>query len=310
MKIRRIGSEPIITQDMSASIGNNINGPSLIKVPEWIENPLGKYYLYFAHHRGRFIRLAYADSVTGPWKIYEPGVLRVEDYDFLSHEEETGVGHVASPDIFIDDAGKRLVMFFHSVKAGGAMKDQVTYAAVSNDGINFTAHPDVIGNFYFRVFQHQGWYYALATPAPRSDIGVCTYRSRNLLSGWEQGENIFSDMDVRHSAVKVCGDKLVVLMSLRGTAPESILGAVVDLSAGWGRWECSKPQLLLQPEMVWEGAELEITPSKFGPADPFERHLRDPYIFTDSGHDYVLYSAAGENSIALAELIMDKGDLV
>ena len=30
----------------------NINGPSVISVPDWVENPLGKYYLYFAHHRG------------------------------------------------------------------------------------------------------------------------------------------------------------------------------------------------------------------------------------------------------------------
>ena len=27
---------------------SNINGPSLVRVPEWVENPLGKYYLYFA----------------------------------------------------------------------------------------------------------------------------------------------------------------------------------------------------------------------------------------------------------------------
>ncbi|NET62179.1 MAG: hypothetical protein F6K47_40550, partial [Symploca sp. SIO2E6] len=34
--------------------GSNINGPSLIRVPEWIENPLGRYYLYFAHHQGKY----------------------------------------------------------------------------------------------------------------------------------------------------------------------------------------------------------------------------------------------------------------
>ena len=31
--------------------GNNINGPSLIKVPDWIINPLGKYYLYVSQSR-------------------------------------------------------------------------------------------------------------------------------------------------------------------------------------------------------------------------------------------------------------------
>jgi hypothetical protein len=42
-------------------MGDNINGPAAIRVPEWIENPLGNYYLYFAHHQGTYIRLAYAD---------------------------------------------------------------------------------------------------------------------------------------------------------------------------------------------------------------------------------------------------------
>jgi hypothetical protein len=43
----------------------NINGPSLVHVPAWIERPLGKYYLYFAHHGGKDIRLAYADILAG-----------------------------------------------------------------------------------------------------------------------------------------------------------------------------------------------------------------------------------------------------
>ena len=28
--------------------GENINGPSLIKVPDWIKSPLARYYLYFS----------------------------------------------------------------------------------------------------------------------------------------------------------------------------------------------------------------------------------------------------------------------
>ncbi|MFV1980611.1 MAG: hypothetical protein ACC655_05595, partial [Rhodothermia bacterium] len=41
----------------------NVNGPSVIRVPDWINSPLGRYYLYFAHHRGSFIRMAYADDL-------------------------------------------------------------------------------------------------------------------------------------------------------------------------------------------------------------------------------------------------------
>ena len=77
----RFKQNPIISTQMGHGIGENINGPSLIKVPTWLHNPLGKYYLYFAHHTGTFIRLAYADKLQGPWSIYEPGTLKLNDDD-------------------------------------------------------------------------------------------------------------------------------------------------------------------------------------------------------------------------------------
>ena len=44
---------PIVTPDMlPGDDGANINGPSLIKVPDWVSDRLGAYYLYFAHHTG------------------------------------------------------------------------------------------------------------------------------------------------------------------------------------------------------------------------------------------------------------------
>ena len=47
--------------------GENINGPSLIKVPKWINNPLCRYYLYFSHHKGKYIRMAFSNSIEGPY---------------------------------------------------------------------------------------------------------------------------------------------------------------------------------------------------------------------------------------------------
>ena len=81
--VRRFDTNPIISPNMNSRIGTNINGPSLIRVPQWIGTPLGRYYLYFADHKGRSISLAYADQLKGPWKIYEPGSLRLEDSHFL-----------------------------------------------------------------------------------------------------------------------------------------------------------------------------------------------------------------------------------
>src|SRR5580698_7012803 len=80
--VLRFPENPLITQEMSPALGDDINGPSVIRAPSWIEHPLGRYYLYFAHHKGAFIRMAYADNLKGPWKIYAPGVLDVKDSAF------------------------------------------------------------------------------------------------------------------------------------------------------------------------------------------------------------------------------------
>jgi hypothetical protein len=79
----RFSQNPLITVDSSRSLGGNVNGPTVIRVPDWIDRPLGRYYMYFANHMGTFIRLAYADALTGPWKIYEPGVLQARDTAFF-----------------------------------------------------------------------------------------------------------------------------------------------------------------------------------------------------------------------------------
>src|SRR5690348_9296238 len=75
----RFRENPLITVNTSPSLGDNVNGPSIIRVPDWVQRPLGRYYMYFAHHKGQYIRMAYSDSLHGPWKIYEPGVLKVSD---------------------------------------------------------------------------------------------------------------------------------------------------------------------------------------------------------------------------------------
>jgi len=93
MKVRRFATNPIISPNMDDRMGDNINGPSTIRVPGWVKNPLGKYYLYFAHHQGTYIRLAFADELDGPWRLYTPGVLDLSD----SHFEN----HIASPDVHV-----------------------------------------------------------------------------------------------------------------------------------------------------------------------------------------------------------------
>ena len=143
ISINRIGDGPIIYPELDSSIGNNIQGPSAIRVPDWVENPLGNYYLYFADHKGSYIRLAYANRIEGPWRIHKPGALRIEDSHFLTkpplvsekqtkqirdyakrnkikfaHDivKEVTAPHIASPDVLVDEENKRIVMFFHGLE--------------------------------------------------------------------------------------------------------------------------------------------------------------------------------------------------
>ncbi|MDX1576500.1 MAG: hypothetical protein R3285_09920, partial [Kiloniellales bacterium] len=89
---RRLLSHPIIRPRMDARMGDNINGPSLLKVPPWIERPLGRYYLYFADHKGDYIRLAYADRLEGPWTVYGPGTLQLAESHFRTERASVPEG--------------------------------------------------------------------------------------------------------------------------------------------------------------------------------------------------------------------------
>ena len=115
----RLRQNPLISVDTSSSLGGNVNGPTVIRVPDWIDRPLGRYYMYFANHMGEFVRLAYADTLTGPWRVYEPGVLHVRNTAFFRPQPdpketlEDFYTHVASPEIYVDTARKRVVMWIH-----------------------------------------------------------------------------------------------------------------------------------------------------------------------------------------------------
>lgn len=284
----RFKQNPIIHPQLGA-IGDNINGPSLIRAPKWLPKPLGRYYLYFADHNGKYIRLAYANRLEGPWSVYEPGTLKLD--------ETVCNGHIASPDVHVDEVKRELRMYFHGpVKA---VNRQVTLVATSKDGIQFTPSKEILGDSYFRVFRWNGYYYAMAR------LGVL-YRSRDGLTNFEHGGNPFEGGSrrsmVRHVALKLDGDVLSVFYSNIGDSPESILMSRIDLKKDWKGWAASEPVTILKPEMGYEGADLPDAPSKEGAARGKVRQLRDPAIFREGGKTYLLYSVAGESGIAIAEL--------
>ncbi len=297
--VERFEGNPILHPRMpglEGEDGRNINGPSLIRAPDWIEDPLGRYYLYFAHHHGKYIRLAHSDSLEGPWTVHEGGVLPLEEtpsYDASRRD------HVASPDVHVDGEERRIRMYYHAdPRPGLDVPYQMTYVALSGDGLEFESLEEPLGLFYFRVFERDGWHYAFAKFI--NDGGVL-YRSRDGLTGWEQGPRILPR--VRHMALWEHDDKLYAFFSRGLDAPEHILvSRVENLDDDWHEWRFTKPQSVLKPEREYEGAGEPVEPSRWGATYEFVHQLRDPAIYKEDGRLYLLYSAAGENSIALAEL--------
>ena len=115
----RFRENPLITLRSSPIVGDNANGPTVIRVPSWVARPLGRYYMYFAHHSGTFIRLAYADSLHGPWKVHDGAVLPVDWTAFFRPQPDPvnsppGVyTHLASPEIYVDESRQRLILWVH-----------------------------------------------------------------------------------------------------------------------------------------------------------------------------------------------------
>ena len=110
----------------------------------------------------------------------------------------------------VDEERREVRMYYHGWVAE---RVQQTKVAVSTDGVRFEAFPESLGRPYFRVWRYGGYYYAIGMP------GVL-YRSRDGLTGFEQGPKLFGD-NMRHS----CGGRrsatsLRVFYTNAGDSPE------------------------------------------------------------------------------------------
>jgi len=290
--------QPIITEAMFEAAGatqkngagmtegENINGPSVIRVPDWIApedrtDPCAVYYLYFAHHRGDYIRMAWAEYIEGPWRLYNVGTETDVPLDSrgvlsLSSSDDIEIGngiiisnHIASPDVFADDVNKRIVMYFHApTRQDGSSKGQSSFVATSSYGLNFNNDPNedgikrikkvILGGSYFRVFEHAGNMYAL-------DNGADLYRAPDANDPWappdgfDFGDDLWdkssndpfaddlaeADFDgtLRHTAVRLIADTLQVFYTRKyDDRPERILMSTIDLSVGdYDLWDSSYP---------------------------------------------------------------------
>ncbi len=324
MQVRatRLPQNPLITVNSSPTLGDNVNGPTLVRMPSWVARPMGRYYMYFAHHTGAHIRLAYADAIEGPWKIYEPGVLNVRDTAFYRpqpdppNSPEGFYTHVASPDIYVDEADHKIVMWFHGWWTAGNMwpltsvaaarawaRDrgygQFTQVAESTDGVHFTVHAPVTKESYLRVFREAGRFYGLAR------LGILS-RATNPLEAFELGPNPFRDTAyagrVRHVALLRQAGTMHVFFSGIGDAPEHIMASTIELTGDWSTWKASAPIDVLTPETPYECPDLPSVPSEAGEIEGRAKQMRDPAIFQDGRRTWLLYTICGEQGIAGAEI--------
>ncbi|HRE82224.1 MAG TPA: hypothetical protein PLN52_14340 [Opitutaceae bacterium] len=321
IRAERVMDRPLITPSMlPGEEGESINGPSLIRVPDWVANPLGRYYLYFAHHDGKYIRFAYADEIAGPWTLVPGGLLPVG-------EQKAVRGHIASPEAVIDETTKQIFLFTHGPNRQGA-GPQISTVAVSTDGRTFRDLGNVVGPAYLRVFNFQGTWYALNGSGvlhrtqelgkPFTPVGqIIGQDILDALDPWLRGEpgaepaerrpkNGDGRYGIRHVGTDVKGDRLYVYFSCLQHRPERIIATTIELRGPPETWRARGAIEVLQPERPWEGSDLPLAYSRGGSTIKYGynrvRELRDPGVYREGEEAWLLYSTAGEYGLGLAKL--------
>ncbi|MEP5340179.1 MAG: DNRLRE domain-containing protein [Algibacter sp.] len=343
--IRLNNGDPIIEPSMFSNYvdannlgdGADINGPSLIRIPDWIPtnqraDVSALYYLYFAHHSGDYIRMAWAANIEGPYTLYndfttpgDRGVLDNNESDIiLNNNIYIEENHLASPDVIIDDVNQRIIMYFHSGSSyyvnNVEQNDQVTWVSTSPYGLEFYNGIESVhlGSSYFRVFEYDGDLYAL-------DNGGKTNKALDGANPWaipsghdfttqlwdRASDNGFGDdipvptgdLRVRHTGVRVVGDQLHAFYSRRGDLQERIQLSTIDMTVDWESWDPTYPPIdILTPNPGWEGGNLTMDNSKTSDAINVNQ-LRDPDIFEDTdGQLYLIYTGSGEGGLGIAKL--------
>ena len=344
---------PIISREHFKQLGvekegRNINGPSVIRIPEWIppEERVAReasYYMYFAHHRGRYIRLAWAEKIEGPWQLYntgkniadgQRGVLDIGSDGILPLENGLSITHhIASPDVHVDNENRRIVMYFHGkIEFKGEKKssNQVSFFAASPQGLDFSSGilPVPLSGHYLRVFEYKGalqglknnhYYLPHSTENPWSipagfnllndrlwkhkEAEFLKFPTMNIESGDIPSSKSAS---VRHLALYRSGSTLNIFFTMKGHSPERMFVTRVDLERDC--LPCAEagtlPVEVLRPEELWEGSAVPPVPSTGGLEKQLANALRDPFVFEDGDNLYLFYVGGGEQAIGVAQLTM------
>ncbi len=350
IEIRRLnGGEPIVSlasfrqAGYPEKEGENINGPCLIRLPDWLPrekraDKRANYYLYFGHHHGLYIRLAWSERVAGPFYLVDREVGKSaftlgeldsgkKDIRRVLSEEISMRGHVSSPIVVVDHEKRLFKMYCHAYGVWNRTNEklgQKTFWATSSDGLSFheSIAPVMLGISYFSPFQVRGRWYAFANggwlyeaPASGETVVPLGFDYRNDL--WQVRKDFFGEalesysrqkgeklFGVRHVGQFVEGTTVYAFFSSRKDTPERIYCAKIDAGdPDFRRWNVSDLTLVMQAEREWEGGDIPVKESVGGSAKEPLNEVRDPFVFCDrDGKRYLLYCAGGERAIGIASL--------
>ncbi len=345
----RIGTRPILDAATSDALAadatrdgySNLNFPTLIRVPDWVDGPLGRYYLYFSHHKGDRIRLAYSDDVRGPWTVHNNGVLAISESGFPSEPVAPARPNQALEEL-LDAFSLHVVRDYLILNHQATVTDEALRRergiAAGQAGMPHIASPDIfIDDMQRKIYMYyhgleygtrqlsriavsdDGLSFAvLPGTIPSLYLRAFEFRGAHYLLGmpgvlfrsdspagpFEPRDRILFEPRMRHAGLWRDGDMLYVVWSRVGEAPERLLLSEIDLSStDWADWRATEGRELLRAELPWEGSDLPAWRSIRGELPVEENELRDPYVFIDrDGRRYLLYVGRGEKAIGIADL--------
>lgn len=340
--VERLAGQPIIAEVAAEHGYYNVCCPSVIEVPDWVRGRLGRYYLYFSHHKGSYIRMAYSDSPLGPWSLYEEGVFSLGDSGLPVSLDQVAAGEsrisYTLRTLPLPLARDILVSTWWSKRVSAAERKKRGMSAAATT-VPHIASPEVVADrasrqlvlFYHGLDHHGRQSSRIATSSngleftglEREVAGAylrhfehrgthyllgmagALYRSESVTGPYELRSSLLFAPDMRHPGLWLEDGVLYVFWSRLGDAPERILLSEIDVSAlDWRSWRATEAVEMLRPEDDWEGARLPIHKSIRGELDLPSHELRDPFLFRDSdGAFYLFYVGGGERGIGAARLV-------
>lgn len=302
----RAGDEPLLDLDAIRWPAKRptIMFPTVVEAPAWITAPLDRLYMYYASHHGTGLGLATAPEPEGPWTVREP-IFMLDDAPMIA-------GHVSSPDVLIDEAARRVYLYYHGSNADGP--GQVMGCAVGYDGVHFEVENrdplirpseregawDSHSTAYLRPFRVGGRIFGAYMGNGGASVPGVAYNCQGLLRSrdyvhWERvrEEPLLAPDErddwgtIRHCGVLVRDESTLEVYYSTRTGPELerevLRMARVDASVPAEQWQAEKLGTVLEPELPWEGDD-----------------LRDPYPFEWRGRLYLFYAGGLEAGIGLA----------